>query len=95
MKVKIFWYFEILNIQIEKSHYRETAKTAILEEKQKKIRTTIVATKIATRKLNIGIEDNSRVSRDCSELQRLCRYNRCEAVHNNGEGWKSSLPEGR
>ena len=28
---------------------------------------------------------NSRVSRDRSELQRLCRCSRCKAVHNNGE----------
>ena len=38
---------------------------------------------------------NCRSSRDRSELQLLCRYNSCKAVANNGEGWKTSLPEGR
>ena len=59
MKVKIFWYFEILKIRTEKSHFWETAKTAILEENQKKIRTTIIAIVITTR---IAIEKQQRIA---------------------------------
>ena len=49
VKVKIFWYFEILKIRTEKSHFRETAETAILKKNQKKIRTTVAAIAITTR----------------------------------------------
>ena len=95
MKVKIFWYFEILKIRTEKSHFRETAKTAILEEIQKKIRTTIVAIVITTRR---AIEKQQRIA-ELAETVPSC--NDCVATivarpyHNNDEGWKSSLPEGR
>ena len=74
MKVKIFWYFEILKIRTEKSHFRETAKTTILEEKQKKIRTTIVAIVITTR---IAREKQQRIA-DVAETVPSC--NSCVAT---------------
>ena len=34
------------------------------------------------------------ISRDRSELQQVCRYNRCKAIHTNGEGWKPAFRRG-
>ena len=81
------------------SDFRETLKTAILEEIQNKNRTTrevakttttIIARKTTTR----NRKTRQSISRDRSELQRLCRYNRCKAIHANGEGWKPAFRRG-
>ena len=58
---------------------------ADLEQIQDKNRTTTEVAKTTTiieKKTKI----RQSVSRDRSELQRLCRYNRCKAIHANGEG---------
>ena len=77
------------------SGFRETSKAAILEENRTttevaKTKTTIVARKTTTRNRKI----RPSISRDRSELQRLCRYHRCKAIHANGEGWKPAFRRG-
>ena len=59
MKVEIFWYFEILKIRSDDVIILRSVKTAILEENQNKIRTTIVAIAIITR---IVIEKRQQIA---------------------------------
>ena len=65
---------------------------------QNKNRTTIEVAKTTTttvvRKTTRMREIRQSISRDRSELQRLCRYNRCKAIHTNGEGWKQAFQRG-
>ena len=78
VKVKIFWYFEILKIRTEKSHFE-------LRRKPVKNQNNNSCDEDHYEKKEDQNRRKSRVSRDRSELQRLCRYYRCKAVHNNGE----------
>ena len=94
VKARIFRCFKFLKFRSMTSYFWETSETAILAENWKKNTRTLVAiaktTKISVKKTTT----NCKSSRDRSELQLLCRYNSCKTVANNGEGWKTSLPEG-
>ena len=85
MKVKIFWYFEILKFELRSRTSEIRQKLPFWKETRKNQNNNG-----CDRDIYEKIEDQnlrkSRVSRDRSELQQLCRYNRCKAVQNNGEG---------
>ena len=70
-------------MQNETEQRKESAKTT----------TTIVVRKTTTGNRKIRSISNTSISRDRSELQRLFRYNRCKAIHINGEDEETSLPE--
>ena len=70
MKVKIFWYFEILNFRSDDEHFRETSVTAILAEELKRNRTTLVA---IARTAEIVIKKRQRIT-ELTDNVPSCNY---------------------
>ena len=63
-------------------------KRPFWQKELKSNRTTIVA---LTKTTKIVIEKQRRKTEQRSELQLLCGYNKCKAVANNGEGWRTAF----
>ena len=67
---------------VKNGHFGRNQKLNRTTTEVEKTTTTIVVRKTLIRDRSI----KQSISRDRSELQRLCRYNRCKAIHTNGEG---------
>ena len=78
VKVKIFWYFEILNFRSDDEHFRETSETAILAEELKRNRTTLVA---IARTAEIVIKKRQRIT-ELTDNVPSCNY--CVATETFG-----------
>ena len=91
MKVKIFWYFEMLNFRSDDVKFLRNVRNRHFGKRAKKKPNNISCDSKKNGNSDQETTTSYGVDRERSELQLLCRYNSCKAVASNGEGWKTAF----